>query len=110
MLTGVFFVSYFYCTGLSELIRQRYVYDSKADDLVWGLTREFARKVKGFIFGGSMLKIREDMGFGFHGLLALDQPHEPAGCDGSADEQDKAEGAEADHQARFRSLGDPEDD
>ena len=40
----------------------------------------------------------------------LDEPHEPTGSDGSTDEQDKAEGAEADHQARLGALGDSEDD
>src|SRR6202012_2991333 len=36
----------------------------------------------------------------------LDQPHDPAGRDGAANEEDEAEGSEADHHAGFRALGD----
>src|SRR6202000_1364608 len=40
----------------------------------------------------------------------LDQPHDPAGRDCATDEEDEAEGSEADHHARLRALGDAEDD
>jgi hypothetical protein len=40
----------------------------------------------------------------------LDQPHEPACRDGSADKQGKAEEAEADHHAGFGALRNSEDD
>ena len=40
----------------------------------------------------------------------LDQPHDPAGRDGAANEEDEAEGSEADHHAWFGALGDAEDD
>lgn len=42
--------------------------------------------------------------------LVLDQPHNPARRDGTADEQGKAECAEADHHPWLRSLRDAEDD
>ncbi len=42
--------------------------------------------------------------------LVLDGPHEPAGGDHGADEDDEGEGTEADHQARAGALGDAEDD
>ena len=44
------------------------------------------------------------------GGLVLDEPHNPAGDDGATDEEDEAEGAEADHHAWFGALGDAEDD
>jgi hypothetical protein len=40
----------------------------------------------------------------------LDEPHDPACGDGAADEEDEAEGSEADHHARVGALGDAEDD
>ena len=43
-------------------------------------------------------------------LLVLDEPHDPACGDGAADEEDEAEGSEADHHARVGSLGDAEYD
>ncbi len=40
----------------------------------------------------------------------LDEPHQPARGDGSADEEGEAEGAEAQHHRRLGALGDAEDD
>src|SRR5689334_7257600 len=40
----------------------------------------------------------------------LDQPHQPAGDDGSPDEQCEAEGPEPDHHPGLRPHGDSEDD
>ena len=42
--------------------------------------------------------------------LVLDEPHEPACGDGSADKEDEAEGAEANHHFGLGALGDAEDD
>ena len=39
----------------------------------------------------------------------LDGPHDPACGDGSADEEDEAEGSEADHHFGVGALGDAED-
>ena len=39
----------------------------------------------------------------------FDEPHDPTADDGAPDEQDKAEGAEADHHSRLGALRDAED-
>ncbi len=44
------------------------------------------------------------------GWLVLDEVHAPAGYDDGADEEDEAEGSEADHHFGGGALGDAEDD
>jgi hypothetical protein len=56
-----------------------------------------------------VLRMEHPVRFWSGSELVLDEPHDPACGDGSADEEGEAEGAKANHHAWFGALGDAED-